>query len=349
MPYVREADIVIVGAGVMGAATARALRASGRRVVVLERYVPANRHGSSHGRSRIFRLSYPEAEYVRMAQRSLELWRELEADTNERLLTILGGIDLGDSVATNAAALQECGAAYEVFEGKDLVRRFPHLSMSSYEQALFQPDGGIVAAELAVSAFLRSAVAAGVELIEDQRVERIELDADRARVHTQDETFQADVIIVTAGAWARPLLATVGIDLPVRVTRETVAYFELLGGTPPTICEWGSPTVYMLPSPGQGIKAAQHIAGPEVDPDSEPKHSVRSVEVVSEWIQRRIPNANPTPHLIETCLYTNAPDERFVIERHGPIVVGSPCSGHGFKFAPLVGERLASLAEGQPV
>jgi sarcosine oxidase len=346
MPEARGADLIIVGAGVMGAATARALRATGRRVILLERYLPANRHGSSHGRSRIFRLSYPEVEYVQMAQRSLQLWRELEAETHEPLLTTLGGIDLGHSVPRNAAALRECGVGHDVLDGRDLVRRFPSLSVSAHEQVLYQPDGGIVAAELAVSAFLRSAIAGGIELLEGQSVERIEVDADAARVHARGVIFQAPTVVVTAGAWARPLLATAGIDLPVRVTRETVAYFDLPGAMPPPVCEWGSPTLYMLPSPGQGIKAAQHIAGPEVDPDSEPEHSARSLEGVSDWVRRRVPDANPRAHLVETCLYTNTVDERFVLERHGPVVVGSPCSGHGFKFAPLIGERLASLAEG---
>jgi sarcosine oxidase len=177
-------------------------------------------------------------------------------------------------------------------------------------------------------------------------VTALEVDTYKATVHTDHAVFEAPVVVVTAGGWARNLLATAGIDLPVRVTRETVAYFELLGDTPPPIVEWGDPSVYALPSPGQGIKAAQHIAGPETDPDEEASPSTASVDVVSSWIQRRLPNANAVPHLVETCIYTNTLDESFILERHGPVVVGSPCSGHGFKFAPLIGERLASLAEG---
>lgn len=346
MAYVRTADILIVGAGVMGAATARALRRSGRRVILLEQFSPGHLRGSSHGRTRIFRFSYPEAEYVRMAQRSLKLWHELERESGEQLLTTLGGLDLGTGVEANAAALQECDARFEMLDGRQLRKRFPRISVPPNDPALFQPDGGVLAAERSVAAFLRGAAVAGVQLVEGQRVTGLEVHDDRVKVHAEHAVFEGGVVVVTAGGWARPLLATANIDLPVRVTRETVAFFELLGDPPPPIVEWGDPSAYALPSPGQGIKAAQHIAGPVTDPDEDGRHSTASVKIVTEWIQRRFPNTNPVPHRIETCLYTNTEDERFILERHGRVVIGSPCSGHGFKFAPLIGERLANLAEG---
>lgn len=346
MPYIREADIVIVGAGVMGAATARALTHSGRKVVVLEQFTPGHLRGSSHGRSRIFRLSYPDPEYVRMAQRSLRMWRQLEQWSDQHLLATTGGLDLGVGVEANAAALKECGADFELLDGRELKRRFPRVSVGSYETALFQPETGVLAAERAVGFFLDSAVAGRVDVLEGQRVTALDDAGDKVMVHTESGIFRASVAVVTAGGWARPLLATAGIELPVRVTRETIAYFDLVGDTPPPIVDWGEPSIYSLPSPGQGIKAAQHIAGPETDADAEGKPSNRSVDKVIDWMQRRLPNVKPAPHLVETCLYTNTEDERFILERHGPIVVGSPCSGHGFKFAPLIGERLANLAEG---
>ena len=346
MAYVRTADILVVGAGVMGAATARALRRAGRKVILLEQFSTGHQRGSSHGRTRIFRFSYPEVEYVRMAQRSLESWRELEAESGERLLETMGAIDLGGGIEENAAALQECGADFEMLNGRDLARRFPRISLPSGEVALFQPDGGVLAAERSTAAFIRGAVGAGTELIEGVRVTGLEVGETRVKAYTEHAIFEAATVVVTAGGWARSLLATAGIDLPVRVTRETVAFFELLGDTPPPVVEWGAPSAYSLPSPGQGIKAAQHIAGPETDPDEEGRPSATSIEIVTEWVQRRFPNINPAPHRIETCLYTNTADESFVLERHGPVVVGSPCSGHGFKFAPLIGHRLANLAEG---
>jgi len=346
MALIRRADIVIVGGGIVGAATARALTSSGRSVVLLERFSLGNKNGSSHGRSRIFRLSYPDPAFVEMALQAQSLWQRLETDSGESLLRTMGALDVGEGIETNAKALETSGIPCELTDGKSISERFHSVTFDTYEPVLFQPDGGIIAADRSVTAFARVAVEGGVEIREGEPATALEPGADGVRVRTEHGIFDAGVVVVTAGAWAKPLLATAGIDLDVRVTRETVSYFELLGEPPPPLVEWGDPATYALASPGQGLKAAQHIAGPEVDPDSEKATSNHSAEITSAWVQRRFPTANDTPHLLETCLYTNTDDERFILERHGPIVVGSACSGHGFKFAPVTGERLASLAQG---
>lgn len=348
MAFQRQADVVIVGAGVMGVATARALTPSGRDIVLVEQFAPGNPRGSSHGRSRIFRLSYPDPAYVQMARKALNLWRKLEVETGERLLATTGGIDLGEGIEANAAALEQCGESFEMLGGREASRRFHNVSFRPSDDVLFQPDAGVVSADRTVSSMLGAAVGRGVELRRSEKVLSLDVADDGVTVRTQHALFKARTVVVTAGAWAAPLLATAGIELDVRVTRETVSYFEILGDQPPPVVEWGDPAIYALPSPGQGMKAAQHVAGPEIDPDSEAKPSTHSAELVSAWVQHRFPTANPIPHHMETCLYTNTPDEGFVLERHGPIVVGSPCSGHGFKFAPLIGEKLANLAEGLP-
>lgn len=345
MALVRNADIVIIGGGVVGAATARALTSSGRTVVLLERFSFGHDNGSSHGRSRIFRLSYREPAFVEMARRAVSLWRRLEKDSGETLLTTMGGLDVGEGIESNATALQESGVDYELTDGKAISERFHSLELDPDEPVLYQPDAGVVAAERSVSAFAALAVAGGVEIREGETATALEPSDDRVKVRTEHGLFEAELAVVAAGAWSKPLLATAGIDLPVRVTRETVAYFELLGEAPPPIVDWGEPAIYSLTSPGQGVKVAQHVAGPEVDPDSEKIPSTRSVEAVASWVRRRFPTATGTPHLVETCLYTNTSDEHFIVERHGPIVVGSACSGHGFKFAPVTGERLANLVQ----
>jgi sarcosine oxidase len=137
----------------------------------------------------------------------------------------------------------------------------------------------------------------------------------------------------------------VGVKLPVVVTRETVAYFAHEQEMPlPILVDRGSPFVYSLPDPGHGIKAGGHHTGPPTDPNEPGKVDPGMVDLLSAWVGRHYPGADAHPHHAETCLYTNTADESFILERHGPVVVGSPCSGHGFKFAPLIGERLARLA-----
>jgi sarcosine oxidase len=212
---------------------------------------------------------------------------------------------------------------------------------------LFQPDGGVVAADRAVRAFVASATDHGADLLEGWAVERLEPEGAGVTVMLGQERIRAGVAVVTAGAWARSLLERAGIERPTRATRETVAYFRLPAGVEesiPTVVDWGRPAVYALPSPAQGVKAGEHQAGPTIDPDVDGPPDDGSVARLSAWVADRYPGVDRKAHLVETCLYTNTEDDHFVLERHGPIVVGSPCSGHGFKFAPLIGERLAALA-----
>ena len=255
-----------------------------------------------------------------------------------------GGLDLGPRIEENASALAACSAAFEMLAPADAGSRFPLVSLPEGATALFQPDSGIVNADATVSACVRLAARAGAEVVEEARVLELDPGSERVRLRTKDLDVIANVVVVTAGAWAKALLEQVGVHLPVRPTRETIAYFDLDGPLTPTLVEWGDPSIYSLPSPGQGIKAGQHIAGPVTDPDEAGRVNRESVETISRWVTERYPTAVPQPHHAETCIYTNTEDERFILERHGHIVVGSPCSGHGFKFAPLIGERLAALA-----
>jgi sarcosine oxidase len=342
---VHRVDAVVVGAGVMGVATARALARSGRDVVLLERFRLGHARGSSHGRSRIFRFSYGDRRYVRMAMEALPLWRELEGEVGEEVVRTTGGLDLGPAVTEHARALEAEGAPLEVLDASDAGQRFPFVAFPS-GSVLFQPDAGIVLADRAVEALARSARSSGAEVVEEQPVVSVRADGERGVVvETEVETYRALVAVVTAGGWGRELLGPAGIDLPVRPTRETVAYFRLDEDLPvPSLVEWNSPAGYALRSPGQGIKAGEHGTGPETDPHEPGVVNPDAVERVARWIRSRYPDADPTPHLAETCIYTNTVDESFVLARHGPIVVGSACSGHGFKFAPWIGRHLADLA-----
>ncbi len=169
---------------------------------------------------------------------------------------------------------------------------------------------------------------------------------ERARVESL-AALDADVVVVTAGSWAKPLLAAEGIELDVAVTRETVVYFPLERSVP-SLIEYGrgpGEAMYALRDPLHGLKAGAHIAGPAANPDEEVEPDPALVDATAEWVRERFPEAGP-PVASDTCLYTLTPDHSFVLERHGRIVVGSACSGHGFKFAPAVATRLAALATG---
>ena len=348
----RDTDVVVVGGGITGVATLHALARSGVDAVLLERFELGHTHGSSHGTSRIFRLSYPDAAYTRRALTALAAWRELETECGEKLIVHTGSLDLGDEAADSERSLTELGIAFETLTGAEAVSRWP-LSVASDEELVFQPDGGFSLADRANAAFTAGALAAGAELVEGERVTQLAVGAQGVTVATETRELTARAVVVAAGAWARTLLEPLGIDIPVVATRETVAYYALPGveEVPPLI-EYpsaasplpDSQAYYALPAPGRGLKAGVHQSGPATDPEQEGVPDAAMVEATSAWVARRYPTANPVPVDVETCIYTNTPDKSFLIERYGPVVVASPCSGHGFKFAPAHGRMIASLA-----
>lgn len=317
--------VAVVGAGVMGCATAWALCERGADVTVHEQFALDHTRGSSHGRTRIFRVAYPEVEWVRFAQEAYAGWRDLDPD----VLGLYGLIELvAEPSLTSASALDECDVAYRVLDA-DEVRAHGAVLPEGWS-ALHVPDAGVVFADRARHRFLE---AAGVEVETDRRIE------------STDE-LDADVVVVTAGSWIRDLVP----DVPVTVTRETVAYFRREGPPPPSIVDLNTATgghgMYSLHDPVHGLKVGAHHAGAEADSGTEAPPDPAIVERIAAWVGERFPDVDPEPVEAQTCLYTTTTDESFILERRGRVVVGSACSGHGFKFAPAVGRRLAELALG---
>jgi sarcosine oxidase len=318
--------VAVVGAGVMGSATAWALAERGADVTLYEQFDPGHTRGSSHGRTRIFRLAYPEAHWVALAEEALAGWRELERQTGETLLDLHGLIELCTAREATSANVLAARRIEHRFLREDEVRA-RGVAVPSGWAALWQPDAGVVLADRALAAF-RS----GTPVV-------------HRRVETLDDV-DADVVVVTAGPWVKTLVP----DVRVRVTRETVAFFAREGEPMPSIVELDDKTglhaMYALHDPLFGLKAGAHHAGHEADPDVEEAADPVLVDRIAAWVRERFPGVDPTPVASESCLYTSTDDESFVLERRGPLVIGSACSGHGFKFAPAVGRRLAGLALG---
>lgn len=387
-----RADLIIVGAGLAGAAAAWSASRRGATVIVLEQFGRAHKNGSSHGSARIFRRAYPDPLYVRLTGQAGELWRALEFESAAFLLGLTGGIDFGAKRDPERlhAVLTESGVPAELLPATEAARRWPQFDFSGAGPVLFHEDCGVLDADHAIDAMLRAAAARDADIRFDTPVTRLEAGGDGAIVRTGDESFTAPVAVVAAGAWIAPLLDGLVELPPLTVTQQQVFHFaprEAAGSptAPPAgptadysaghpVLVWRATrsagqqpwpvfivqdeedNCYGLPGGRDGgvpgaIKIGEHSPGTvttaagrdfRVDPASRDR--------VQGFVTRRVPGLDTRPVNEVTCLYTSTANEDFILDRPGggPFVIASPCSGHGAKFAPLLGDMIAGLAAGEP-
>jgi sarcosine oxidase len=347
-------DVVVIGAGVIGTMTARALAERGRQALVLERYRLGHKGGSSHGLNRIVRVTDYHPDYVRINRLAMRGWEELQDAAGETLLVRTGNLEIGDAAQVYADALEAAGERYQWLAPQDARERWPGLLLREDERMFVQEEGGVCLADRTVRAAARLATEAGAELREDTEVERVSNHDTYAEVVVDGSTIRSSVVVLTAGAWAASLLSDAGIDLPLVPTLEQVSYYRLEDPSAlPTVIDYTVDEAvdhYAVPHPTEvgSFKLALDHAGPAVDPDErsfdpDPERLAR----VEAWGRTRFRSLIPT-EAPETCLYTNTPDHDYVLDRVGAVVVGSACSGHGFKASPMIGTILADLATGQP-
>jgi sarcosine oxidase len=354
-------DVAIVGLGAMGSATALELARRGIGAIGFDRFTPPHPFGSSHGDSRIIREAYFEHPvYVPMVQRAFELWRELERTSGAALLRCTGGLMIGAPGSTLVAgALRSArlhGLEHALLSADDIRARFPALHPESAMAGVWEPRAGILSAELCVSAQLRQAQRHGATLRLDEPVQRWHADGDGLAVVSAQGRYRARQLILSAGAWVNTLLAN--SPLPVRVERQALHWFAPArdaGAFSPERCPihlWqfdGQRFFYGFPDLGAGVKLAFHHGG-EITDAADVRRDVAPDEVsaVRAALRRFVPAADGPCLSSAVCLYTNAPDEHFWIDRHpahSNVWVASACSGHGFKFAPVIGEILADLVQ----
>ncbi|MFB9676094.1 FAD-dependent oxidoreductase [Streptosporangium vulgare] len=353
-----ETEIAVIGAGLMGSATAWELARRGHAVTLIEAYDVGHRRGSSHGTSRIYRRAYADPEYVRLTGLSGELWRELENDTGTALLRVTGGVDLGAGRDPEGLArlLAEAGVPHELLSPGAAAERWPFMSFEG--PVLHHPEAGTVDADATVAAAVNRAAELGAQVITGVRFTGAEpLPDGRVRLRTEGPEVTAATVVVAAGPWLPELAGPLGVPVglpPLRVTQQQV--FHFLSHDPearwPVFVHTDGPQIYGLPSGGDGgslpaVKVAQHDFGKPVTATTrDGVVDPASRDVVTSHVRRWLPGLAPTPLTEASCLYTITPDEDFVLDRVGPFVIVSPCSGHGAKFAPLIGRMTADLALG---
>jgi sarcosine oxidase len=364
----RASHHVVIGAGLAGAATAWQLASRGHEVTVLERDRPAGMLGSSHGSARILRYAYDDPFYVRLVRDARVLWDRLERTTGARLVTPTGSVDSGlvRRPAELARVLERVGIEHELMSAREAADRWPEMTFDS--DVLFHPAAGVVDAEASVRAMLDLAVAHGAVVHEGWEVASVERVGAGFVVTSHDgRRVDGDSVVVGAGAWLPDLLGALPLPRaaldripPLRVRQEQVFHFPYMDGPParpvPTSIHADERMqVYALPGgrdvEGRGHKVAEFDGGRVIpsaahqDGVVDPANRARVVD----WVRRNLPGVDPVPYAESTCLFTSTPTEDFVIDRVEGITLVSPCSGHGAKFAPLIGSLAADAATGERV
>ena len=357
-----QADLIVVGLGAMGAAVAWRAVTRGLRVIGIDARRPPHTAGSTHGRSRIIREAYFEhPQYVPLVQRAYELWAELEHTRRLRLFQATGGLMIGHPessvVAGTLRAAREHGLHVQTWTREEIRRNVPVLVPGDGMVGVFEPRAGVLAPERAVSAMIAGA-SAGADLILDTPVTGWEQVGDRVVVRSADAVFEAPHMVLAAGAFLPGLSG--GPAWPLTVERQVQFWFATGGDArfapgrlPVFLVEMADGRMlYGLPDQGHGVKLAEHHGGTPTTGDGVNREVAvaerdRFVKFASPWID----GLPATPSESAVCLYTNTPDGDFVLDRHPAAdraYVVSACSGHGFKFAPAIGDVVVSELLGEP-
>ena len=355
-------DCAVAGLGAMGSATLWRLAAGGARVAGVDRFTPPHDRGSSHGESRVIRSAYFEdPAYLPLVRRAFTLWRRLEAETGDDLLTMTGALMIGRAGSAVIEGSRDTarvhGLDHELLDAAQASARYPQHRFAAGDVVFAEREGGVLAPERAVAAMLRRARELGAEVMTGRTVVSIDATPDgNVRLHLLGGSqLDARRAVVCAGAWTPELLAD--LPVPLWVERQVVAWFPVRRRDrfapdrfPVFIRQLDSGRmVYGVPSlDGATVKLAVHHEGMRTDPESVPGAiTAADLEPLRDFIGRHLNDVDTQPVRAITCLYTNTPDEHFFIgplpERPQVIAV-SACSGHGFKFAPAIGEAAAELA-----
>jgi len=361
-------DLIIVGAGLAGAAAAWAASARGLSVTVLEAFEAGHKRGSSHGSARIFRHAYHDPLYVTMTASAGDRWQHLQEDAGEEFLRFTGGLDFGaarDPAALHAV-LTACGIPAVLLDRHQASERYPFISFAS-GPVLYHANAGVLDPDRAITAMLRLAGQRGADVRFGCPAERITVQSGSVTVHTAAGPVTAPVAVVAPGAWIAPLLAGVVQLPPLTVTQEQVFHFAPAAPPPPVepprpdASPW--PVLisadehgffYGLPGGRDGevpgaIKLGEMERGTVTTARSRDfTVNPAARQRVASFAERHLPALSREMVNEATCLFTSTANEDFILDRVGPLVIASACSGHGAKFAPLTGEIIADLAAGRP-
>ncbi|NWW80323.1 SOX oxidase, partial [Climacteris rufus] len=358
-------DVIVIGAGIQGSFTAYHLAQRRRDTLLLEQFPLPHSRGSSHGQSRIIRSAYPQEYYSRMMPDSYRLWQQLEAETGTTLYRQTGLVVLGPAGDPTLEACRRSLGVDQVLDAAALAQHFPGFHLQAGQVAVIDSTAGVLFADRALWAVQEVFRRHGGTLRDGEKVLRIEPGAT-VTVTTTAGVYRAPRLIITAGPWTGAFLEPLGLRLPLQPLRINVCYWRekqpgsaSMGSVSPCFLTLGLSQaphgIYGLPSlEYPGLMKVCHHHGSPIDPEKRDQVSSSAphpdIALLSSFISSYLPGLEPQPAVMETCLYTNTPDEDFILDRHpkfSNIVIGAGFSGHGFKLAPVVGKLLCELSLGE--
>ncbi|XP_075760649.1 peroxisomal sarcosine oxidase isoform X2 [Pelodiscus sinensis] len=360
-------DTIVVGAGIQGSFAAYHLAKRGQETLLLEQFPLPHSRGSSHGQSRIIRRAYPQEHYALMMAESYQLWERLEAEAGTRLYRQTGmlvlGADTDPEFQRYCQSLERHGVPGERLTPEALCGRFPGIRPHGGEAAVSDGTAGILHADRALRAVQDAFRRCGGALRDGHKVTDIKPGVV-VTVTTSGGVYRAKSLVITAGPWTNQLLAPLGLQLPLQTLRINICYwpekvpgaYGLSAHFPCFLALRTSQAqhhIFGLPSseyPGL-VKICYHWGSP-ADPEERDRAPEASadVQILRDFVSKYLPGLVPEPAVVEHCMYTNTPDEDFILDRHptfSNIVIGAGFSGHGFKLAPVVGRLLSQLSAGE--
>ncbi len=353
----QTADVIVIGVGGVGSAVLFHLAQRGVQALGLEQFTPGHDHGSSHGESRMIRTAYFEhPDYVPLAQKAFRLWEKLEQDSGEDLLRRTGlfvaGTPDSEAVQGTLNAARQHGLTVETFDSHEASRRFEGFRFHEEEIAVFENDAGVLKVEKAVQTHVRLAEQQGAELRTNEPVYRWSVNGQTVTVETERNRYECQTLILTVGPWMGNMLR--GLPVECQVLRKVQLWGEAMPGAyrkaPAYYFDRPGGAFYGFPADQAGlVKLAQHSGGEPVEDPALLRRTIddEDVQPAAAFVNSTLTNLQTFPVRASACMYTMSPDGHFLVGRHPnhkPVLFAAGLSGHGFKFAGILGQALSELA-----
>lgn len=353
-------DVIVIGAGSMGMAAGYFLSKSGKSSLLLDSFNPPHDKGSHHGDTRIIRHAYGEGEeYVPLALKAQELWNDLEKATGKQLFLQTGVLNVGyektDFIENIISSAKTHSLPLEILDSSEVNKRWPGINLPDNYIGCFEPTSGVLKCGECIGAYRELAEQHGATILTNSKVKELVVHDERVTVKTEDQTFSADALVVSAGAWSGNLLSALDLNLPLNPVRKTFAWFNASEDLynykqfPAFAFETSQGQYYGFPSiDGAGLKVGRHDGGETINPD-EAMREFSELEEDAADLKQFLHSYMPSTQQLKygkSCMYTLTPDEDFIIDLHpnySNVAIASGFSGHGFKFSSVVGQILSEL------